>query len=394
MLLLSKWIKYLIYIFVLSTLVIPTASINKVIFMLIFIIYGFQVLYTGKIKLLTIAPLLIFIIFIYGYFRSSFTNSNNQLAIQFMLFTSILFLIYPILTNKINFNKIVKQSGIIFSICTIYIYIFILKDIQLPIIDSLENIFNRYGLVAMGYRGFFGKDSLFIHFGSVPFLYLPTCIFFKEYLENKDKKNIIIIVTMMFAIHLSSSRALMLGTLLTMFILYFYKSNNKTKILKLFSSLVVIYILFVYIIINSNIFDFNEASNKVKIGDAISFFDSLNIGTLIIGNGLATYFYAAGRNSMAVHTENSLFDTIRYLGIILTSFVYSSFLFPKLNWKFPRRNIEDLIIISIYLLMSMTNPILFNSLGGVLILWYWNNVLSVEVNERVANEKICYNCNI
>ena len=73
MLLLSKWIKYLIYIFVLSTLVIPTASINKVIFMLIFIIYGFQVLYTGKIKLLTIAPLLIFIIFIYGYFNSNFT---------------------------------------------------------------------------------------------------------------------------------------------------------------------------------------------------------------------------------------------------------------------------------------------------------------------------------
>ena len=78
---------------------------------------------------------------------------------------------------------------------------------------------------------------------------------------------------------------------------------------------------------------------------------------------------------MAAHTENSLFDTVRYLGLILTFVTYSNILFPKINFKFPRKNIEDLIIIFIYLIMSMTNPILFNSLGGILILWYWSKIL-------------------
>lgn len=375
MLLLGKWINWFMYIFVLSSLLIPVAPINKIIFILIFVFYGIQFLNTRKIKFITASPIIILIIFIYGYFKSLFEDSSSDLALQFMLFTSILLLIYPIIKNKINFEKIIKVSGIVFTLATIYIYIFILKDIKLPVVDSLENILYTYGSVAMGYRGFFGKDNLFIHLGSVPFLYLPICIFFKEFIERKEIKKLLLLSLMLLAVHLSSSRALMLGTILTMVLLFIYKSNNRTKIMKMLILGSLLYISFIYILLNSNIFDLNEQSNKVKIGDAISFFETLTLSTLFWGKGLATYFFASGRDSMAAHTENSLFDTVRYLGLILTFVTYSNILFPKINFKFPRKNIEDLIIIFIYLIMSMTNPILFNSLGGILILWYWSKIL-------------------
>ena len=375
MLLLGKWINWFMYIFVLSSLLIPVAPINKIIFILIFVFYGIQFLNTRKIKFITASPIIILIIFIYGYFKSLFEDSSSDLALQFMLFTSILLLIYPIIKNKINFEKIIKVSGIVFTLATIYIYIFILKDIKLPVVDSLENILYTYGSVAMGYRGFFGKDNLFIHLGSVPFLYLPICIFFKEFIERKEIKKLLLLSLMLLAVHLSSSRALMLGTILTMVLLFIYKSNNRTKIMKMLILGSLLYISFIYILLHSNIFDLNEQSNKVKIGDAISFFETLTLSTLFWGKGLATYFFASGRDSMAAHTENSLFDTIRYLGLILTFVTYSNILFPKINFKFPRKNIEDLIIIFIYLIMSMTNPILFNSLGGILILWYWSKIL-------------------
>lgn len=375
MLLLGKWINWFMYIFVLSSLLIPVAPINKIIFILIFVFYGIQFLNTRKIKFITASPIIILIIFIYGYFKSLFEDSSSDLALQFMLFTSILLLIYPIIKNKINFEKIIKVSGIVFTLATIYIYIFILKDIKLPVVDSLENILYTYGSVAMGYRGFFGKDNLFIHLGSVPFLYLPICIFFKEFIERKEIKKLLLLSLMLLAVHLSSSRALMLGTILTMVLLFIYKSNNRTKIMKMLILGSLLYISFIYILLHSNIFDLNEQSNKVKIGDAISFFETLTLSTLFWGKGLATYFFASGRDSMAAHTENSLFDTVRYLGLILTFVTYSNILFPKINFKFPRKNIEDLIIIFIYLIMSMTNPILFNSLGGILILWYWSKIL-------------------
>lgn len=375
MLLLGKWINWFMYIFVLSSLLIPVAPINKIIFILIFVFYGIQFLNTRKIKFITASPIIILIIFIYGYFKSLFEDSSSDLALQFMLFTSILLLIYPIIKNKINFEKIIKVSGIVFTLATIYIYIFILKDIKLPVVDSLENILYTYGSVAMGYRGFFGKDNLFIHLGSVPFLYLPICIFFKEFIERKEIKKLLLLSLMLLVVHLSSSRALMLGTILTMVLLFIYKSNNRTKIMKMLILGSLLYISFIYILLHSNIFDLNEQSNKVKIGDAISFFETLTLSTLFWGKGLATYFFASGRDSMAAHTENSLFDTIRYLGLILTFVTYSNILFPKINFKFPRKNIEDLIIIFIYLIMSMTNPILFNSLGGILILWYWSKIL-------------------
>jgi hypothetical protein len=37
-------------------------------------------------------------------------------------------------------------------------------------------------------------------------------------------------------------------------------------------------------------------------------------------------------------------------------------------------NFLDVVIFLIYLLLSFTNPILFNSMGMLVILWYWSRV--------------------
>ena len=58
---------------------------------------------------------------------------------------------------------------------------------------------------------------------------------------------------------------------------------------------------------------------------------------------------------------------------IIYSLIFPKFLYLNIN------HIKYLFIFILYVLMSMTNPILFNSMGGLVILWYWCQATTNEV---------------
>ena len=89
-----------------------------------------------------------------------------------------------------------------------------------------------------------------------------------------------------------------------------------------------------------------------------------------MGDGLAAYYYAVGRGKIVAHTENSLFETLRYFGAIFTTIIYLKIIYPTKNFYNSKIKNKYFTIFGVYLLMSLANPIFFNSVGALVILWY------------------------
>lgn len=363
------------YFFVISSLIIPISVINKLFFVGIIMLFTLQFLLKKNSKIISLAPVGILLIYLYGYIKAYSSDSDLDLAFQFMIFSVMLFLIYPISENKIDFNKVIMISGLFLTFATFLLYILMVYKVEFIGSNTLIKLFKEYGSISMGYRGFFGDPTLFVHFGSAPFLFLPGCLFFKKAIDNKSLKDYVILCLIILAMVLSSSRALILGFILAALLLVFNKLKGYSKVFGTYFLLIIIAVMFVYLGVNSSVFDLNDFSNNIKVGDAKSFFENIDVGNFVLGDGLAAYFYAGGRGSYSAHTENTLFDTLRYFGFIFTTMLYIFILFPTTNFSKIARSSDAVIIFSIYLAMSLTNPILFNSLGGLIIIWYWSNIL-------------------
>lgn len=373
-----KIIEFLMYIFTISSLLIPAGLVNKIVFIGIISLYGIQFIKTRKSKLPTLAPILIMLIYFYGYLKSFTSNSDSALALQFMVFAGMLLLIYPILDNNIKTDNLIKHSGLVLTFATFLLYLLLVDEISFIGSSAILKTFREYGLISMGYRGFFGEDKLFVHFGNVPFLYLPCCLYFRDYLETKDKKFLFFVALILIAMFLSTSRALVLGFILASFTMFINRKKGFSKVFRTYGIAIILLVGVIYLNLNSTVFDLSDAGNSIKIGDAKSFFENITFKNLLIGDGLASYYYAGGRGSYLSHTENTLLDSIRYFGLILSFILYCLVLMPTSKLIKFSKNKDVIYIFIIYLLMSLTNPILFNSLGGFIILWYWSRLLNFK----------------
>ena len=126
---------------------------------------------------------------------------------------------------------------------------------------------------------------------------------------------------------------------------------------------------------DTKLFSANEESNAGKIGHVISFVDDLTAASFVFGRGLAHYYYSIGSGSMKAHTEITPVDMLRYFGFLFTLLLYFSIVFPSKFFASYRgeQRIYVFIFIS-YLALSFTNPIMFNSMGMLVILWYWAKI--------------------
>ncbi|MBU1019720.1 MAG: hypothetical protein KJ847_00780, partial [Firmicutes bacterium] len=65
----KRIIEWMFYAFIISSLLIPAASVNKILFVGILFVYVLQLVGSRK-KMKTIAPFVILMIYIYGYLKS------------------------------------------------------------------------------------------------------------------------------------------------------------------------------------------------------------------------------------------------------------------------------------------------------------------------------------
>ena len=396
--------EWLIFIYVGLSLVIPVASFNKLVFVGLLVLSVFLI---KKVSTKLFGTVMIFAIFIYGFFLAFFTNSDMSLARQFLLTTLTLFLIIPIGEFHVDMNKVVTYAGWILLIVDLFLVLYAIGKYDFYSEGVLQEVANwfynfipaswyeyivAYGSSAAGIREIFSGKDIMVHIGSVHFLYLPTCLHFDEFLKNKKSVNLLFVLLALIAVWFSTSRALLLMLVAMLGYLYLRNINNLPFKVIMYSFVALIaVVLLIYLLLNTNVFSMSDGSNSIKVGHINSAIESMTFIKFLFGNGLASHYYSMGVNRMIAHTEITYVDFCRYFGVPLATLIFVKLIFPargilKKLIDIKSNNYKYLIIFCGYLLMSASNPILFNSIGTIVILWYWSKVL--EENELDGGKEV------
>lgn len=401
----------LLTIYILMSLLIPLISLNKMVFVALVLIYAVYLFFFKKEKKfscleITMAPVIILAIFIFGYTRGVDNAGNLKLARQFLLVTSMFALIYPIEELKINFQsmlKIVAKIYIVFFAIYV-IYAINIKEFDIPVFVErfagfLDNGVTRmigstleiYCSGLMRYRAFFGGKGMQIYLGTTPFLLVLTDILFIDLLKNKNIWNLLWIGLSLLLTLTTGSRTLILLVPASLCILLWLNLDRKKQIAAVLFAAIAGAAVFIYLFQNSTFFSMSEKSNFVKVGHITSYLEQLNIKQFLIGDGLATYYYSANEGRLLAHTEITLLDHFRYFGVICSSVIWFLMLVPtpKKNWKGWRnwrvwQMKEETVVLLLYLFFAQTNPVLFNSFGLISVLWYWNVWFSKNKKEEIV----------
>lgn len=397
--------------YILTSLLVPLASFNKIIFLILLLIYGVYLLFFKKedkfawMKL-TLAPVAIIFIFVYGFMRGAMNGADLVLARQFLFATSVFLLIYPIEEFEIDLNRLLK------AIAKIYLFFFLVYaiyaintlDYEIPlfietfaglfdngITDAVGKILETYSGGWISYRSFFGGTGMMIYLGSVPFLMVLTDILFIDFLRNKKIGSLLWVFLAIVLSLTAGLRTLMLLIPISLCILLWLQLDNKKKLISAVLIGVIGTAAFLYLLNNSTFFSLSENSNSTKIGHLISYFDQLSVKNAVFGDGLASFYYSSGTEYALPHTEITFMDHCRYFGIPLAFAVWGMLLCPKISvlkdyWKSDKigKFKEELTVFLLYLLFAQTNPVLFNSFGLISVLWYWNVFFCVR---KAGNDK-------
>ena len=351
------------------SLVLPVFFLNKLIFLSMLFLMVIGVVFS-KVKVFSYSPIIILTIFLYSFFISMWFESYSILRQQLMLVSSSLFLIYYIKFADVNMDNIAIISGFVLSLSTLLLIGSVVYEI-IPI----YNVFETYSSIGAGSRDVGNGVQDFFRLGGVPFLFISFSVLLKRIFEKIKPLYIVLLVFISFCIILSSTRSILVGCLLIVSFMF----ARKYIILSFYLP----FIAFFYFLFNfdpsGGFFDTKDFGNAIKLKDAMSFIDWANIKNILFGEGLASLYYSGGRGYLVAQTENTFLDNIRYFGVILTLVFYLAILFPTLKClSFRVEGGFYFSVMLIYILMSMTNPMLVNSFGFIVVLWYWSNVLNVE----------------
>lgn len=378
-------IELLIFIFFIFTLLFPAILFNKVLFLIIVAVYVNRKYY----KIQTYSPFIIFSIFLFGYINSFFNHVDRELSLQFFLSILVLFLIFPILHYNINIDRIIKVSGLLMIIYTAISFFIVVILIDFPYSNLYYDFFRNYSSGSNGLREFVEEGTLSFHIGTVPFLYLPFILYFELFLKKKTVLNFVITISIFIIIFISASRGLILSSIIAAVSILFTKYKLKGKIIFILMMLPILVFVFSYLLNNTIIFDSDEGSNGVKIGHFKSVIEHINFFNFFLGEGLGSFYYSMGSQSMKAHTEITPLDMVRYLGFVLSITLYLVIIFPvrKLKFYFGDKKLYTILFL-IYVINSFTNPTMFNSYGLLVVLWYWYKILGNKNNNSLQNNLI------
>jgi hypothetical protein len=369
----NNGVNWLFLFYFIFSLLFPVVIFNKVIFILII---GFMIVNYKLYRLNTVSPFIVFLIFLYGFVLSFFNVVDSVLALQFFLSVLVLFLIYPLLRYKINIDRIIKISGLIMALYTGVSFLVTVVFMDSPISTPYYQFFRNYSSGSNGLRDFAEGGTLSFHIGTVPFLYLPYCLFVISFIDKRKLSSLLCIIILFITIFISASRGSIISCVMATVCIIFFKSNLRKKVVFLVISIPLFIATISYLLTNTTVFASGEESNSAKIGHYESFVENIDFFNLFLGEGLGSYYYSKGSQSMKAHTELTPIDMLRYFGFILAPLLYFIIIFPsKKIGSYLGTNSLYVIIFLIYVVNSITNPTMFNSYGLLVALWYWYKIL-------------------
>lgn len=370
------------FLLTLSCVILPPLYPKKIFFITLLALFLLDLFKNRYLKLYIINPFLIIFFLGFYFFYGALNESDLSLGLQFFSSTVLLVIFYVIVRFGICVNKNLKYSVFILVFVIYYLsagYFGIVSG--LPFGDELVDIFIKYELGFIGQRDFGIIVLPMLHFITSPLLLILSSLLIIENSGKLSIKLFFFLVTIFGATYFSGSRGIFLFSILSAFVLFLYFSSRMKKMVV--SSLIGALIIFVALTYDFGmIANSKETSNSVKLAHAYSYLDSVDSKSLILGDGLASTYFTQGFGRVTAQTELMLFDFLRYFGVFNTIFFYIFLVFPivirrgaiKLINPFKSHATPYAICFSFYLLLAMSNPMVLNSYGMIVVIWYWANV--------------------
>ncbi|MEQ7919212.1 hypothetical protein ABQX22_08455 [Xanthomonas sp. WHRI 1810A] len=368
-----SWLmRFLMLGYCLSTVLVPVFVLNKLFFLPLFLV-SLVVMFMNPVK--TIAPWIVLLVFLYGFILSLSGEADLGLGRQMLLGAFSLFLIYVISRYEIDMSVAVKVAGVTLALimCSLSFMLMVMPGFVWG--EFLLDYYNTHELGFYGVRNFGNLQLFMLHHRSSPFLLLPLALLFLDYLKAKKLLTLVFIGLILTAIICSASRALVAMAAVVLFILYFNHKSWPPRILILVATIPLAVIAIGYLLTETSVLSSDEQSNNIKLGHVVSFFKVADWNMLLFGKGLGSYFYTEGYGEVVSQTEITWMDSVRFVGVPFSLLLLGTLLFP-VRKLFAAPDLRPTgIIMVLYLIMSMSNPVLFNSFGFLVILWYWSIII-------------------
>jgi hypothetical protein len=362
----------LLLAFMLTTVLVPATILNKILFVMLMIwTLRLMVLSPGLRPRLSMPALCAIAIFLYGLLLCLPAHNDNALAIQFFLSTFVLLLIHFIDQFDIDMDLAVETCGRAILLTTALYWILALNP-DLPFASQTLRWFEDASQSATAEREYLEDPTLTLALGSAPFLFVPWCVVVLRFFRTRSTVDIAWLLAYGAAITLSGARGIIAVALAFLAIGALWLTSPRTRIVVVVVLTAALAISVPFVLTTTSLFSSDEVSNAAKIGHFKSFIDILDLRGAVFGNGLGSYYFSSGSGYITPHTELTPIDLARYVGIPLAIMFYALLLLPR-NSLSAYRGEHFLFYLGfgLYLVLSITNPVLINSYGMLVVLWYW-----------------------
>lgn len=336
-----------------------------------FFLYSLKVVNVPILLLKESKFLLIFLLFIpvIYYLVGSILGINSQYSFQILKAFILIFLFFPIVLLRIDFNKVYHYISLLISILTICVFIFYVNS------EGLRNLFisisRNYDFLDIDPSRSYGEYNFIqIYLVACPVLIYGMFMNLGKFKDSNNKKFLFYSLLYSLSLLLAGSR----GNYLAVFIyILFFLYVIKNRYINLVLYLILFYLIYESSQIISEFFNPEEASNKTKIFTLYMYFKIINDPIhLLLGQGIAysdQYIGSIRANSSI--TEFTQLEIIRYFGLIIglcMNFLivkYSIILSKNKSIKYEYKYGGFGFLV--FYLMSFFNPIFLNSIGVPLL---------------------------
>lgn len=359
----------------LTTVLIPSTILNKILFAAL-LAWTFRIFvrYRSPRPDLVFPLVAVIGIFLYGLILAISGDNDRALALQFFLAIFVLILVHFVSYFQIDMDRASEICGKTMVVFTVLYATFALNP-NLPYAAVLVEWFNEISLSSAGEREFSDTATSTLALGTAPFLFVSFCIVTIRLFQRFRASDFIWLLLYSGTIIASGARGVIVVALTFSALAALRLASPLVRIVVIVAAAVAFFVIIPEILIYTTIFSDEEVSNNVKFGHFYSYIDALNISNGMLGEGLGSYYYSSGKGDLTQHTEITPLDIARYVGIPLATIFFVILIIPRIK-LINIRNFEFIYSISffLYLVLSSTNPVLINSYGMLVVVWYWTKL--------------------
>ena len=361
--------------FMLTTVLIPSTILNKILFAAL-LAWTFRIFirYRSSRPELVMPVVAIMGIFLYGLILAITADNDRALAFQFFLAIFVLALVHFVEHFEIDMDRASEICGKTMVAFTILYATFSFNP-SLPYAPVLLEWFDKITLSSTAEREFLDSATSTLALGTAPFLFVPFCIVTIRLFQRYKGSDFVWLLLYSGTIIASGARGIIIVALAFLGLAALRLASPLVRILVIIGAATAFFVIIPEILEYTNLLSDEEVSNNAKIGHFDSYIDALTVSNGLFGEGLGSYYYSSGKGDLTQHTEITPLDMARYVGIPLTVMFFIMLLIPRIKiTNFGGVEFVYTIAFFLYLILSVTNPVLINSFGMLVVVWYWTKL--------------------